>query len=83
MNFGTSCLRRGLPTCWIFQEGCIEKEIATVQNLCCFKRGIFVKLLGTKSWGFLGQLTLVRSRKTKESVGFYNIKIKGVKSSKP
>jgi hypothetical protein len=28
-NFGTSCLRRDLPTRWIFQEGYIEKEIAT------------------------------------------------------
>jgi hypothetical protein len=34
-----------------------QKEIITVQNLWCFKRRMFMKLLGTKSWGFLGQQT--------------------------
>jgi hypothetical protein len=37
-NFGTSCLRRDSPTRWIFQEGCIEKEIAIVQNLWHFNK---------------------------------------------
>jgi hypothetical protein len=56
-NFGTSYLRRDTPTYWIFQEGCIKKEITIMQNLGHFKRGMFAKLLGTKSWGFLGQFT--------------------------
>jgi hypothetical protein len=42
-----------------------------------------VKLLGTKSSGFLGQFTSVTSRTTKEGVGFYNIEIRGVKSNEP
>jgi hypothetical protein len=44
---------------------------------------MFAKLLGTKSWGFLGQLTGVTSKKTKEGIGFYHIKIRGVKSNEP
>ncbi len=39
-------------TCWIFQEGCIEKEIVVMQNLWRLKRGMFAKLFGMESWGF-------------------------------
>jgi hypothetical protein len=44
---------------------------------------MFAKLLGTKSWGFLGQHTWVTSKKTKKGVGFHHIEIRGVKSNKP
>jgi hypothetical protein len=44
---------------------------------------MFTKLFGTKSWGFLGQLTWITSRKTKEGVGFYHIEIRGVRLSEP
>jgi hypothetical protein len=33
MNLRTSCLKRKPPTHPIFQEGCIEKEITTMQIL--------------------------------------------------
>jgi hypothetical protein len=72
-------LRRDSFTCWIFQEGCIEEEIASMQNLWHFKKGMFVKLFGIKSWDFFGQLTWVTSRKEQEGVGFYHIEIRGVK----
>ncbi len=65
----------------IFKEGYMEEEIATVQNLWHFKIWMFVKPLNTKSWGFLGQLTWVTSRKAKEGVGFYHIEIRGVKNN--
>jgi len=42
---------------------------------------MFTKLLGTKSWGFIGQLTWIRSKKVKEGVGFYHIEIRGVKNN--
>jgi hypothetical protein len=61
----------------------LEKKITIVQNLWRFKNEMFMKLLSSKSWGFLGQLTRVTSRKTKEGVGFYDIEIKGVKSNEP
>jgi hypothetical protein len=44
---------------------------------------MFAKVLGTKSWGFLGQLTRVTRRKVKDSVRFYHIKISEVKSNEP
>jgi hypothetical protein len=50
-NSGTSRLRRELPTCWIFQEGYPEKEIAIVQNLWCFNRRMFAKLLLVQNHG--------------------------------
>jgi hypothetical protein len=44
---------------------------------------MFANLLGTKSWGFLSQLKIIISKKAKEGVGFYHIKIKGGKSNEP
>jgi hypothetical protein len=82
-NSGTSGLRRDSFTCWIFQEGCIEEEIASMQNLWHFKKGMFVKLFGIKSWDFFGQLTWVTSRKEQEGVGFYHIEIRGAKRNEP
>jgi hypothetical protein len=41
------------------------------------------KLFGTKSWGFLGQLTWIINKKTKEGVGFNHIKIRGIKNNEP
>jgi hypothetical protein len=32
-EFGTNCLKKELPMRWIFQEGYIEEEITTMQNL--------------------------------------------------
>jgi hypothetical protein len=81
-NSRTSSLRKDMPTCWIFQKGCIEEEIAIVQNVWCFKKRMFAKLLGTKSWGFVGQLTWITSRKTKEGIRFYHIEIRGIKNNK-
>ncbi len=66
-------LRRKLPIHWIFQESCIEEEIIAMQNLWCFNKRMFAKLLGTKSWGFLNQFTRVTSKKTKEGGCIHNI----------
>jgi len=43
----------------------------------------FAKLVGTKSWGFLGELTLIINKKTKEGVGFNHIEIRGIKNNEP
>jgi hypothetical protein len=43
----------------------------------------YAKLLGTKSWGFLGQLTWIINKKTKEGVGFNHIEIRGIKNNEP
>jgi hypothetical protein len=71
---------------WLIESenwGYIKKEIVIVQFFWCFKKGMCAKLLGIKSWGFIGRVTWVTSRKTKDNVGFYHIEIKGVKSSEP
>ncbi len=43
----------------------------------------YAKLLGTKSWGFLGQLTWIINKKIKEGVGFNHIEIRGIQNNEP